>query len=158
MKLSIPDFPDYYITDDGVVWSHKYKLPRKLKLNPGKNGYITVSLQKGPKKHFLLVHRLVGLVFIPNPLNLPFVCHSDDNRSNNRKANLFWGTRQDNMDDMKTKGRQCNGSKTNTAKLTEQDVLDIRASADTPLVLSLRYNISRNSIYAILSRITWKHI
>lgn len=154
----IPDFPDYLINDQGDIWSTKYKLPHKLSLKPNPSGYVTVALQKGPKKYFLLAHRLVALTFIPNPNNLPFVCHKNDIRTDNRSSNLFWGTRQDNMDDMVNKNRQNKGTDTNTAKLSEQDVLSIRASSLTPLNLSIMYGVSRNNIYAILNRTIWKHI
>lgn len=51
------------------------------------------------------VHRLVAQSFIPNPDNLPEVLHRDDNTSNNRVENLFWGTQSDNIKDCVEKGR-----------------------------------------------------
>lgn len=42
------------------------------------------------KLHGLLVHRLVAHAFIPNPNNLPFINHKDENPSNNHKDNLEW--------------------------------------------------------------------
>lgn len=43
--------------------------------------------------------------YIPNPDNLPCVCHRDDNPQNNNADNIFWRTQQDNMKDMWNKGR-----------------------------------------------------
>lgn len=56
------------------------------------NGYYAVYLYKNSKKKICLCHRLVAEAFIPNPKNLPFVNHKDDNKLNNRMDNLEWRT------------------------------------------------------------------
>lgn len=65
----------------------------------------------------LIVSRLVAIAFIPNPLNLPCVCHKDETlidwRLYNWVENLFWWTRSDNMQDMIRKWRQKNHLKYN---------------------------------------------
>ena len=61
-----------------------------------KNGYYTVSLYKDFNSKTIRVHRLVGEAFIPNPDNLPFINHIDENKLNNRVENLEWCTRQYN--------------------------------------------------------------
>lgn len=61
-----------------------------------KNGYYTVSLYKDFNSRDIRVHRLVGEAFIPNPENLPFINHIDENKLNNRVENLEWCTRQYN--------------------------------------------------------------
>lgn len=67
-------------------------------------------------------HQLVAWAFIPNPNNLPSVCHRDDNPSNNRVGNLFWGTQGDNIRDMYSKGRNTNpkGDKHFNSKVAHQ--------------------------------------
>lgn len=57
-----------------------------------------------------LVHRLVAQHFIPNPNNLPCVCHKYETLDENGflynwEDNLFWGTYSDNMKDMHKKLR-----------------------------------------------------
>jgi len=60
---------------------------------------------KGKRKG-LTLHRLVADLFIPNPDNLPYVCHKDDDKMNPHKDNLFRGTAKDNTQDMIKKGRR----------------------------------------------------
>ena len=45
----------------------------------------------GKSTHFTL-HRLLAVHFIPNPNNLPFVNHIDENKLNNSINNLEWCT------------------------------------------------------------------
>lgn len=41
-------------------------------------------------------HVMVATLFIPNPLNKPYVNHKDENKSNPRKDNLEWATPKEN--------------------------------------------------------------
>lgn len=54
------------------------------------NGYKYIQVMRNKKRHTLLIHRLVALVFIPNPDNLPDVNHIDGNKANNHWQNLEW--------------------------------------------------------------------
>ena len=51
---------------------------------------------KSQKKDYL-IHRLVALTFLENPLKLPQVNHKDKNKLNNAVSNLEWISIQDNM-------------------------------------------------------------
>lgn len=57
-----------------------------------RNGYLRVDLYKnGIAKHSAL-HRLVALAFLPNPDNLPYINHKDEDKTNNSIDNLEWCT------------------------------------------------------------------
>ena len=61
-------------------------------------GYLKVALYSKtfPKGKKFYIHRLLALVFIPNPDNLEVVNHLDKDRSNNTITNLEWCTRSEN--------------------------------------------------------------
>ena len=86
----IEGFPDYSITEDGRVWSHKTKKWLKPRLNTRK--YKFVSLCKNREVKQKTVHRLVAETYLPNPENRPEVDHIDGNKLNNHVSNLQWLT------------------------------------------------------------------
>lgn len=55
-------------------------------------GYLWVILYRGPCHKCALIHRLVGLAFIENPNEYPFINHKDENPLNNCVENLEWCT------------------------------------------------------------------
>ena len=59
-------------------------------------GYVVVSLRIGGVRKPYYVHRLVAQAFIPNPDDLPFVNHKDEDKHNNCADNLEWCTRSYN--------------------------------------------------------------
>ena len=82
----------YHITHDGRVLSYNGRgAPHELAQYNGK-GYRRVRLRGKTFK----VHRLVAQAFIPNPHHLPYVIHSDGDRTNNHVSNLMWSDKQSN--------------------------------------------------------------
>lgn len=63
-----------------------------LKPKTNNRGYKCVCLYGNKSKKYMFVHRLVAQCFIPNPDNLPFVNHKDENTCNNNVDNLEWCT------------------------------------------------------------------
>ena len=100
---NIPGYPNFYVSKRGRVWKRirdgTWKELLYIK-NPTR-GYLYVRL-KG--KSFRL-NRLVALVHIPNPDNLPIVMHLDNNIYNNHYKNLQWGTYKMNTQQMMREGR-----------------------------------------------------
>lgn len=95
----IKNFPGYYITDTGDVYSRierngwRFKKLKPTKLN---TGYLQVGLFKNKKRKFITVHRLVAEAFIPNPKNKRTVNHINGIHDDNHVKNLEWATDSEN--------------------------------------------------------------
>ena len=93
----INNFTDYFITEEGEVYSMKYGKKRLLKQQEHYKGYKVVSLTVNNKKTTLKIHRLVACAFLPNPENKEQVNHIDGNKKNNHVSNLEWSTQSENQ-------------------------------------------------------------
>lgn len=93
------------------------------------------------------------------------VCHTCDNPSCVNPAHLFLGTHLDNMRDRSAKGRysmQPKGEAVHLAKLTKDDVLEIRwlltQKKFSHREIAAEFSVDRTSVTAISRRKTWKHV
>lgn len=114
------DYEYYLISEAGEIYTTvdtrgnnlpKPRIRRNIKST--KTGYYSIVLQnkkRGLKRKSYYVHRLVAQHYLPNPNNLPCVCHKDDNPANNHVSNLFWGTYSDNNLDKTKKNRHYKGA------------------------------------------------
>jgi len=115
----------------------------------------------GKQKHFY-VHRLIALSFIPNIKNKPFINHIDGNPSNNSIENLEWCTHKENMRHAYVNGlsRYEKGEKSRNAKLTNEIVKNIVFDNEkiSKKEIKLKYNISKSTLYDILSGRNWSEV
>lgn len=107
----------YQVSNFGQIMSLNYRKTGRaelMKLIKNKKGYLTVMLHKNGEYKKFLVHRLVAEHFIPNPENLPFINHKDEDKKNNRFDNLEWcsneynsnyGTRNHRISSTNTNGK-----------------------------------------------------
>lgn len=100
--------PGYFISELGVAYgpgSLGHRGYHKLDTySNDRYGHQVVDIHINGVKRHKYVAVLVAEAFIPNPYNLPEVCHIDGNPHNNHVSNLKWGTHADNMDDAKRHG------------------------------------------------------
>ena len=153
----------YYVSNMGRVKDENGKF---LPIHTNKEGYCQIHLGSGRKgRKTWRLHRLVATIFIPNPNNLSDINHINFDRSDNRVCNLEWISHTDNVrysyKHGRHEGRQV-GEKNNKARLTEEQVIDIRRKYDsgemTQIELAKEYNVGWSTIYNIVNRLTWKHI
>jgi hypothetical protein len=81
---------DFKVSDFGRVRNHKGRITEGSKDH---SGYRCVSIYR---KHYSL-HRIVAIIFIPNPDGKKFVNHIDGNKENACVSNLEWVTSTENV-------------------------------------------------------------
>lgn len=85
-----------------------------------------------------------------------WVLHHCDNPKCVNPGHLFLGTVADNNRDMFEKRRHRFGERAPWHRLTNADVLAIRASKETQMVLAQRYSVNGSHICRIRTRKTWR--
>ena len=154
----IKDFEKYSITRDGRVWSSK----RNIFLSAGLagKGYPMVVLWKDGKAYARLIHRLLGLAFIPNPENKSEINHIDGDKTNNYLNNLEWATPHENRLHAYRLGLAGSGENHHQAKLKQSEVDYIREQYASGKYTQTRianvFGVSTSLIQKIVNRIKWK--
>lgn len=109
-----------------------------------------------------LVHRLVAHKFIPNSDNLGLINHKDGDKLNNSVDNLEWCDHSHNLRHAYAAGLTCKkGVNHPLARLTEEDVLDIRRkrqNGEAVKAIAAQYRIHPTSVYKICLKKKWKHL
>jgi hypothetical protein len=127
-------------------------------------GYLCLNLNDGPsgKLQSKKVHRLVAEAFIENPKNHKEVNHIDGNKLNNRKENLAWCSRSENIKhSFETGLRSHKGENHPSNKLKDSDILKIRelfSQGETQTAIAKTYNVSQVLIGRIVNKKAWNHI
>lgn len=85
--FDVKPFHQYYVSSCGKVFGCT---GRELKQETTNRGYKRLSLSINGKHERWSVHRLVALLFIPNPEQKLQVNHIDGNKENNSVTNLEW--------------------------------------------------------------------
>lgn len=118
-------------------------------------GYGMFSYQGKDKR----AHRVSFQAF-KGPISTGLViCHSCDNPSCINPNHLRAGTMKENMADREARGRRdVRGEQIGTAKLTEKDVLEIRASDLSLVALADKYGIDKSNVWLVRAGKSWKHL
>ncbi len=103
-------------------------------------------------------HRVSHILHVGDIPAGKHVLHHCDNPGCVNPDHLFLGTHQDNMDDKVSRGRQSKGEKHGTAKLTETQVLEIRAALGLHRDIAAKYGVSESRVSDIKRRKYWKCI
>jgi HNH endonuclease len=131
--------------------------------NRDSHGYGTLSKTRRGKR--LKAHRVSWMIHhgpIPEGLAVCHNCPGGDNPLCVRPDHLFLGTPRANMLDAVTKGQMPRGERSGSAKLTTQQVLDIRhryaEGTVTQPQLAKEHNVTNSLISMIITRKRWSHI
>lgn len=92
--IPITEMSNYRISTDGRIWSCYSKRFLRTRICNGYH-YFTRTMKNKTKNYS--IHRLLALVFIPNPNNYPVVNHKNENKLDNSLDNLEWVTQQQNL-------------------------------------------------------------
>lgn len=88
------EFMGYVVYSNGRIENMKGDEKKSYKRS---DGYSMVTLYQDGNYKTFLIHRLVAMLFIPNPGNFNDVHHIDGNKNNNNYSNLEWVSRRGNM-------------------------------------------------------------
>jgi hypothetical protein len=88
----------YIITDKGTIYHYipQYNLLKEIKSWDCKGYRKTCFRTESGKSIQLFVHRVVAMLFIPNPENKDEVNHKNRNKQDNCVENLEWVTKSEN--------------------------------------------------------------
>jgi len=86
------DYDDYIVFKTGKIFSLKHNIFLKPYLTKKGYHYVTFSTKGYKTRKTMIIHRLVALLFVPNPDNKLTVDHVNHNKRDNRLSNLDWFT------------------------------------------------------------------
>lgn len=166
----IPGFPRYAIDENGTILSLctnsggsvvQWSNARQLKAAKNRYGYLVVDLCRDGKSHQKRVHVLVLTAFVgPCPEGME-ARHLDENKLNNHVLNLAWGTALENYFDKVLHGTAVRGERQGSAKLTKDNVLEIRrrhTNGELLQALADEFRVDKGTVWKITVRRIWKHI
>lgn len=175
----IPGHPGYEASSlgrvrsmPGLVWIARdergYWRPRQgrvLKAWPVAHGYVAVGLAGGVK---VGVHRLVAFAFHGQPPSDGHEsAHRNGNAGDNRASNLRWRTRTENEQEKRDHGTYFRrarllGERHHKAKLTEADIVSIRAvytgQRGEIAAIAIQFGVARSTIGRIVRGRAWSHV
>ena len=141
-------------------WGYRFIKPKLLPVKlDSKKKYCLVDPHKDCARKTLLVHRIVGQVFIPNPLNKPAINHKNGNKLDNSATNLEWVTVKENIEHSISTGLvDSKGVKNAMSKLNEKQVTEIYKASGFQYEIAKRYNITQTTVSEIKTGKNWKHV
>ena len=161
----------YLVSTYGRVVSTEYRGVKGrvavLKPKLTANGYHNLVLVINNIKKTLLVHRLVGLMFIwnPDPENYTQINHMDGNKINNHISNLEWCTAEQNIHHLYQHNLKKNilkGEDITDSKFTERQVKKVCELLEEGVIslkeIAKRTGVSYDMVRNIKSHHSWKHI
>ncbi|MED5545765.1 MAG: NUMOD4 domain-containing protein [Pseudomonadota bacterium] len=167
--MPVPDYEDLYEVSNLGRVRRALSAPARSLGVPGAilkpsltNGYLVLSLSKAGAVKSHRVHTLVMTAFCGGrPFPGAQICHNDGNSTDCRLTNLRWDSAYGNQADVERHGTRCRGNDVYGAKLTEIDVIEIRARiarGERNPPIANDFGVSISTIHLIRHNRTWRHV
>ena len=151
---TIPGFDHLEASDQGGVRLNGEIVKQSLM----SHGYMRVRVGPGKRE---TVHKLVALAFLGPKPDGHEVRHLNGDRSDNRAANLAYGTRAENIADTMTHGRVKKGEEHHATRLTEEQVREIKMRAlagENQYELATLFGVGQDQVSRIKTGKRWAHV
>lgn len=167
----IVGYKNVWITPDGTVWTCFLRGPqrcpegyvRALRGARDTDGYLRVTLtrEEGGQRAVAVAPLVLTTFRGPRPDGME--CrHLDGDKTNATLQNLAWGTHSENELDKRRHGTALRGGDVASAKLSADDVVEIRRLAKVPGYtlrdIARLFGVTAMNIGLIVRRKTWAHI
>lgn len=168
----IPQYPGYMFGSDGSAWSSMTRSGQGKWTPGGPWKRLAVYTRKASgggsyRKVYVCVHcknkllaRIVLEAFVgPCPSNHE-CCHINGDSTDNRLANLRWGTKESNQSDKVRHGTILHGESHPLSYLTETEVREIRkrySAGENCVGLANEFGVSHCVMWQIASGRSWKY-
>ena len=137
----------YFISNFGRVKKSKNGKEKILK-GTLIHGYLICFGYKRKKQFSIIIHREVGLKFVPNPNNYKFLQHKNENKTFNHYSNLEWVKTKKHKEYIKGYDH---GKKILTAD-QEKEIVKKRIEGELLKNLAVDYNVSIATIHNIIKK------
>lgn len=132
-----------------------------LKNNRHRQGYLYVGLTKNGKRKNYLIHRLLAIAFLSNPLGYKYINHINGRKSDNRLVNLEWCSSSQNNAHAYRTGLKIPSRKVTTPKFSEQQIIKIRnwhLQGYSNSQVAERFAVHRSTIHRIVTNKTLRSV